>query len=288
MAERLRNTIPPLERGCSSNLPSHESSLLTAALSDNRRREVKASMFDSQGETIQILKDHYLFGQLSDAQIRRIAQHARRFHLATNQWVFLQGERADRFFLVLRGLVKLFIVTPEGHEKVIELPRPGDTFAEALMFQQHAVYPLNASVLVDTDILSLDAQDFASLLRESTDACFVLFASLSRRLHALIREIEDLSTQSATCRVARYLFEKAPRNGSSYRLEIPKSTLASRLSVKPETLSRIIRQLTRREIISIRGSLISIRDRSALAAEASMCTGAEISGIPAGKTAVKC
>ena len=47
-------------------------------------------------------------------------------------------------------------------------------------------------------------------------------------------------------------------------LDIPKQTLASRLSVKPETLSRIFRRLTEAGVVTIDGNSITILDRDRL------------------------
>ena len=224
-------------------------------------------------DPIPILRDSLLFGQLSGSQIGRIASRLRWYRLREGEWLFKQGQPAERFFLVVSGQMKLFYLSTDGNEKVMEVLHTGDTFAEALMFLDQPCYPVSAAALRDSALLGIDAVDFLRMLRDSRDTCLVLLGELSRRMHALVREIEDLTLQSATSRVAGYLMRKAPASHDRFRLEFPKGVLASRLSVKPETFSRILRNLSEQGIVSVRGQQVEIHDRAALACKADLCSG---------------
>jgi len=217
------------------------------------------------------LKRGILFERLSEKQLQRIAQRAHRIHLQAGQSLFEQGDPADRFYLVLKGQIKLYRLSPAGDEKVIEVVKPGSTFAEALMFFDHPHYPVGAESLRESEVISIDARDFASMLRESVETCFLMMGDMSQRLRGLIREIDDISLHSATCRVAGYLLTHSPENGEPFKLEIPKQILASRLSVKAETFSRIIKQLNEQNILEVSGSTVHIRNRDALETLADTC-----------------
>jgi len=71
-------------------------------------------------------------------------------------------------------------------------------------------------------------------------------------------------------RTVSYLLHKAPPDESRFELDIAKSVIASRLSVKPETFSRILKNLHEREIVSIEGRKVTIHDRDAMI---SICSG---------------
>jgi CRP-like cAMP-binding protein len=58
--------------------------------------------------------------------------------------------------------------------------------------------------------------------------------------------------------------QHAPDDQECFDLDIAKSVIAARLSVKPETFSRIIKNLREQGIISIDGNKITIHDRKAL------------------------
>jgi CRP-like cAMP-binding protein len=93
---------------------------------------------------------------------------------------------------------------------------------------------------------------------------------MSHRLHGLIREIDALSLDTGTVRTISYLLHQAPEGVTSFELTVAKSVIASRLSVKPETFSRILKNLHEREIVSIDGRHVTIHDREAMI---TICSG---------------
>lgn len=206
------------------------------------------------------LQKGFMFARLDNDQLDRVARHAVRVHLDEGEMLFQQADPADRFYLLMRGQIKLFRLGPSGNEKVIEIVNPGSTFAEALMFLERPAYPVGAQAMQPAEVISIDARDFLRMLRGSIDTCFMLMGDMSQRLRGLIREIDELSLSSATCRVAGYLLSKSEPEGRSFDLEVPKQTLASRLSVQPETFSRIVRQLSNQGILAVHGSRVEISD----------------------------
>ena len=217
------------------------------------------------------LRKSLLFGRLTEEQMERVVRRAKRISLTDGRSLFEQGDAADRFYLVTRGQMKLFRLAADGNEKVIEVVDAGHTFAEAMMFLERPRYPVCAQSLGASEVISIDALDFLAMLRKSVDLCLLLMADMSFRLKGLIREIDDLSQRSATCRVAGYLYTHAPANSNEFDLNIPKHVLASRLSVKPETFSRIIKGLRSKAILDIRGSKVLIKDRAELERIADTC-----------------
>jgi CRP-like cAMP-binding protein len=217
------------------------------------------------------LRSCYLFADLSEAQVQRIAKNAVRVRLKEGDALFEQGDPAKRFYLVLSGQIKLYRLSPAGNEKVIDIVTPGSTFAEALMFLERPHYPVGAQALQPSEVVSIDAADFADMLRGSVETCFVMLGVMSQRLRGLLREIDELSLHSATCRVAAYLVKHAPAQSDSFELPVAKQIVASRLSVKPETFSRIIKNLIDAGVISVRGSRVTILDRGALQEAADTC-----------------
>ena len=103
-------------------------------------------------EQAQVLQQHHLFRALSAEQLALLLQDVTTKQLEQGQHLFEQGAEASAFYLLNRGQVKLYRLSPTGQEKVIEIVRPGQTFAEALMFLDIPAYPLNAQALSDTEL----------------------------------------------------------------------------------------------------------------------------------------
>ncbi len=212
----------------------------------------------------QELAASHLFSALSDTELERVRRHSHITDMVEGESLFFQGDKANSFYLVLSGRIKLFRVSPDGKEKVVEIMEAGATFAEALMFMDEPNYPVTATALAPSRVIVINNRDFKSMLRESVDSCFLLLGSMSFRLRDLIREIDALSLDTGTVRTISYLLHQAPPDVPSFELKVAKSVIASRLSVKPETFSRILKNLHEREIVSIDGRNVTIHDREAM------------------------
>ncbi|PLY14155.1 MAG: Crp/Fnr family transcriptional regulator [Sedimenticola sp.] len=211
------------------------------------------------------LRKTYLFSQLNDEQIDRIKKVSTGIHMEDGDVLFEVGNKAARFFLVLEGQIKLSRLSLNGNEKVIEVVSPGHTFAEALMFLEQPSYPVRCVALGKTALIAFDNEVFLKLLHESTETCFRVMGDMSLRLRHLIKEIDDLTLQSATGRVAGYLCGMLLFKGQErFNLETPKGVLASRLSVKPETFSRILHGFIDEGLVSVKGGHIEVLNADGL------------------------
>ena len=206
----------------------------------------------------------HLFSGLDDAQLERVRRHSHVADLLEGESLFYQGDEANSIFLVLSGRIKLSLMSPEGKEKVIDLVEAGSTFAEALMFLDEPHYPVTATALKSGRVIVISSREFKSMLHESIDSCFLLLGRMSARIRSLIQEIDALSLETGTVRTVNYLLSHAPEEGDCYDLDIAKSVIASRLSVKPETFSRILKHLNEQQIVTIDGRRVTIHDRDAM------------------------
>lgn len=227
----------------------------------------------AQSETDAALCDEirgvYLFTALDDAQFELVVRNMRRIQLRAGQRLFNQGAPSKRFYYVQKGQIKLFRLSADGIEKVIHVVCAGETFAEAVMFMEGARgYPVNAEAIDPVDLIGFDSESFRHLLRNSIDTCFRVMTDLSLRLRRRVDEIERLTLQNATCRLVSYLLEEIPSaqhdSAAEVELSVPKHILASRLSVKPETFSRVLLRLTRKGLIEVHGHTITLPDVSRL------------------------
>lgn len=210
-----------------------------------------------------LLRRHHIFAGLDNTQLHRVIDSALNITLQENDHLFAAGEHANHFFLVRDGRIKLYLASPDGMEKVIHLVGPGETFAEALMFMDSGMYPINATALAPSDVIAFSNKVFREILRESVDTCFRLMADMSAWLKKQLNEIDALTLQNATLRFSNYLLHKVPDNDNgkaTVTLEAAKNVIASRLSIQPESFSRILRNLQREGLIEARGNEIIIHD----------------------------
>ena len=210
------------------------------------------------------LQNLHLFAALNEEQRERVCETSVRTTLAAQQNLFFQDEPASQFYLLLSGQVKLYLLSPEGEEKIIDIIQPQQFFAEAVMFMEQQRYPVNATALAESEVLCFDNQVYREIIESSPRVALAVLSDLSRRMHFMLNEIDRLALHTASYRFVYYLLEHAPEGEDRIDLSISKQTIASQLSIKPETLSRILRQLKSEGLVEADGRQIRILDRKAL------------------------
>ncbi len=206
------------------------------------------------------LKQHHLFSKLTELQLDRVYRHSRMYKLDDGQTLFTQGDEVTDFYMVISGKIKLFRISADGQEKIIEIIKSGQVFAEALMFTDQKDYPVSSAALLPSEIIGINGSYFKRMLWNSTDTCFLLLGAMSLRLRTLVNEIDTLTLHSGTRRVATYLVHELPENKKYFELDTPKNVIAARLSIKPETFSRIVKNLHSQGILTIEGNCVTIHD----------------------------
>ncbi len=209
-----------------------------------------------------------LFKELSPAEIEPIAAGTTELHVPRGEIVFSRGDPCEGFHLVVYGQIKLAFISPQGGEKVLEIVGPGYSFGEALMFMEKP-YVLMAQALVDSMLLHVARNVVFEQIERQPKFARKMLAGLSRRLHALITDVEAYSLQSGTERVVGYLLRQdvaADAEGDAYTVTLPtsKAVAASRLNVTPEHFSRILHDLVEKGMIAVEGREIRILDAARL------------------------
>jgi CRP/FNR family transcriptional regulator len=206
-----------------------------------------------------------LFKDLTVDQLDEVARIVSDKEYKRGQLIFSEGDDGVGFYMVIRGRVKVFKVSPDGKEQIMHIFGQGQPFAEVPVFEGSR-YPANAEAMESSRLFFFPKKAFVNLIHENPSLAMNMLASMSQRLKQFSRLIESLSLKEVPGRLASYLLYLSDRNGSidEFELDIAKSQLASFLGTIPETLSRIFTKMTSRELIRINGPQVTILDRTGL------------------------
>lgn len=217
----------------------------------------------SDSSIIETVSNHHLFSALTETELNLLMSKASKISFSPLDNLFHQNDTAKRFYLVLKGHLKLYRTSASGQEKVIDVVREGHTFAEALMFNNQPFYPVSAQAVSASELISLDNDVYLQILNNNPKACIAIMANMSIRLHHDINEIEMLSVENAKNRLLLFLLQNMKhlnKKEGIIELDIPKRTLASLLSIQPETFSRLLKKMTQDGLIEESRGLIRIID----------------------------
>jgi CRP-like cAMP-binding protein len=211
-----------------------------------------------------------LFRELSGEQLAQIAARTRVLRTERGENLFRRGDPAAGTYVVCDGRIKLFLVSPAGAEKVLEIIDRGRSFGEAVMFLD-LPHVVTAQALADSLLLLVPKETIFEFIEHDPGFARRMLAGLSRRLHQLVADVEAYSTRSGTERLLGYLLHDCVGSGASdetaqphgtVEIELPvaKGVIASRLNLTQEHLSRILHELTSLGLIEVHGRRIRILD----------------------------
>jgi CRP/FNR family transcriptional regulator len=221
---------------------------------------------------IESLADSILFSGIDQSGLRLIEEAGQFITVDKGQFLFFQGDPAERFYVVLSGKIKIGKTSPEGKEQILLMAGPGDSFGEAALFAGKT-YPAAAEVVENGQLVAFTQEKFMSLVHENPAIAVNMIARLSMLLHHLTRLIQRISLEDVSTRLAGYILNLLPDEISDDEVTVllseKKMVLASILGTIPETLSRAFAKLSQQKIISINGQKITVHDRRRLAEIAS-------------------
>ncbi|TAN46952.1 MAG: cyclic nucleotide-binding domain-containing protein [Rhodospirillales bacterium] len=205
-----------------------------------------------------------LFSGVERADLAALLTGANTISYAKPALVFSQGDKADRFFIILAGQVNLFAMTKTGQQSIIEVFTAVTTFAEAAIFSP-GEFPLNCEVLGGTRLIHVPARSFLRHLSLNPHLAMILLKGLARWQARMTAEIAQIKSRSPAQRLASFLLSFSPEDMPQAKLRLPltKVTLASRIGIAPESLSRALARMKSVGVES-QGRDIVIADRQAL------------------------
>src|ERR1035437_4152031 len=108
----------------------------------------------SRQVAIAAMKTAPMFSALDDAALGLILDGCRMMRVKAGEMIFGPTQKAQRFFIVLTGRVKIFMLSPRGDEQILHIYGPGETFGEAAFFTEKAggKYPAFAQALADAEL----------------------------------------------------------------------------------------------------------------------------------------
>lgn len=214
--------------------------------------------------TVSDLQGWQLFSYLPAGDLAHLAHLATQHTYRAGETIFREGEPADAFWVLLRGQVKIFKLSPEAREQILRLVHPGETFAEAAALSE-GPYPAHAQALSRTVVVRFPAAAFLQALQVNPRLAVNMIVALSQLLRGFTALVDALALREVSARLAKYLLDLAVRTeGDWITLEVNKRALAARLGTVSETLSRTLRRFREEGMIQVEGPRLRLLNRAAL------------------------
>lgn len=215
------------------------------------------------------LQNNSLFSLFTRDQQLALSEKATIVNLSRGENLYQQGDPNSSFGFVLSGSLKLFRLTQDGQEKVFRILQAGDCLAERVLFSGRPDQVFTATAVETAQAVLFPIGDFRDAVQSNTAASFEMLSRLAQLELTSLETMEILSFKKSLHRVIRYLATKALKDCTTceapkFELPASKRLIASKLSIQPETLSRVLNQLERDGLLRLEGRTICILDLPAL------------------------
>jgi len=204
---------------------------------------------------------------IGDTATETLCANSRRVRLMRGQVLFNQGDMPHELYIIDHGSVALQARADGARCTTVEIFRDGEIFlAPAVVL--HLPYLVTAQALTEAELLAVPATVVRQAMAESHDLARGMAEQLARHWRLLVEQIVDLKLRPAERRVARFLAQRVSEEGGigAAHLPEPRTAIAARLGMTPETLSRSLHALQSQRCIRVMADTVEILDRERLLA----------------------
>jgi CRP-like cAMP-binding protein len=217
---------------------------------------------------VDLLRRVAYFAGLPEVLLAELAALARERRYARGQVIFLEGEPCAGLHIVAEGAVRIYKMSPQGREQVLEQLGPGGTFNDVAVLDGG---PNPASAMAASDVLLwvVDRADIRRLAQAHPELAWALIESIAGRARHLVAMVEDLSLRSVKARLAKLLLAQAQHTAGQAEINrdqmVTQAEMAARLGTVREMVGRALRELADDGLIAFDRYRILILDRARLA-----------------------
>lgn len=175
-----------------------------------------------------------------------------------NQVIFCQGEPAEAVFYILKGRVKLTVLSHKGKEAVVGLPDEGQFFGESCL-NGCALRGATTVALSDCTITAVPKKTMLSMLREEPAFSELFTSYLLARNSRIEEDLIDQLFNTSEKRLARLLvlLASSGKDGTSrpVAVELSQETLAEMIGTTRSRVSFFMNKFRRLGFVSYNGRI---------------------------------
>ncbi len=218
----------------------------------------------NHAEKAAALRSSNYFSKLTDAVIDELSRGVTLRGYERDEVLFWEGEPCAGLHIIRKGSLKLFKISPQGRELIINIFGEGASLNEVPVFDRGS-NPVSAAALESSEVWVIDAGVIQNAMEKHHEMCQAVIETLSGNLRMMVQKVEELSFYQVTNRLARLISqlpEEQLSDLASFR--ITQNQLAAQLGTVREVVARSLSELQRSGAIRVRRRQIEIVDKTVL------------------------
>jgi CRP/FNR family transcriptional regulator len=178
--------------------------------------------------------------------------------------IYRDGD-APRALLVLRGLLRVSMTSPEGRQVTVRYARPGDVLGIAVVVGGPA--DVSVQTLDDVSLFRIDRRTLTAAAKRDARVSWALAEELNRRLYETLQQTAVNAFGSVRQRVAGHLLDLASaqqRPGAELVARVTQQELSEAVGSSREVVARVLRDLRLEGLVATGSERIRVLDPAAL------------------------
>ena len=220
-------------------------------------------------EKIRLLSMVDILEPLTRAEIQEISHRIPDRHLDKGQIFYTPQEKNEWLFMLKKGRVRIYRLSPDGHELTLTVVSAGAVFGEMSLTAQR-LENAYAEAQEPVVVCAMQREDLERLIREKPQVGLKIMQTLSERLSQAEDLVEDLALKEVPARLASLILRLVENEGVM-NAEGPKiltrythRQLAAMIGSKRETVTKAFALLQQAGVVELHRRRIQVLDPESL------------------------
>jgi CRP/FNR family transcriptional regulator len=220
-------------------------------------------------EKIRLLSMVDVLEPLSEEELEEFSRRVPDTHVERGGIFYTPGDRSEALFMLKKGRVRLYKVTPDGWEFTLAVVEAGTMFGEMALTAQR-LREAYAEAAEPSDICVLKREDLERLVRGNPDVGLRMIRVLSERLRVCETRLEDVGFRNVPGRLASLILQLTEDEGFMtpegpwIPTHYTHRHLATMIGASRESVTRAFTKLRREGAVELRRRRIYVKDVAAL------------------------
>jgi CRP-like cAMP-binding protein len=215
-------------------------------------------------ERVWCMSEVDIFCDLSAAEMDAMAAAAPMKAYTTGDVVHSPHQPVETLFILKKGRIRIFRVSPDGRALTTAIVEPGTIFGEMVIVGQQ-MHDSFAEALDDVVVCVMSKRDVRRLLLGDARIAARISETLGRRLGELEQRLSDAVFKSAPERVASTLVTLAGTHssrplGRGVQVKLTHEQLAALAGTSRETTTKILNEYAEQGLLSLGRGRITVLD----------------------------
>lgn len=206
-----------------------------------------------------------IFQDLAPQEVDQLDQQLRMTTCHAGRVFYQPGESVEALFILKKGQIQLYRLSPEGKKLVVAVLEAGTIFGEMSLIGQ-GMHNTFAEAIDDCTLCVMSRTDIERILREKPQVALRFLEAMAERMKKLENKLEQLAFKGIPARLAALLLEltlSSPDNSDIFGYT--HQDFAERIGTYRETTTQILNMFRENGWIEIGRKHIQVLNPTALA-----------------------